>query len=983
MVEDEELTVDEETLWSEYFETLDEVEVSCIHLALDEDDYDSMLERKVVSGQRVTDRHELEIWGCLTQENAVDLYLSAFYTFKPDGDRTDDELAEINACHRSLLQYADFARYLESAAVGTSNGGRSLMSTSLGGCSRLRDTELIPFGAVPVYEVRPINFAPNQEVVWRDAVDVVSPRERDCVRSELGADRYELILDEAVLDGITEPWEGAVWRCLGNETAASIFKDVASFGFLRQLSRNFGGELERDNEICLEGLLTRIDIPRLIEAGLPDAGLDDFRHGIAALIGIGLCIGSLPSIIEVDDHSDGIEGATEIAIGSFVEANLDAKFNAIFDQDVFQFIAASGLAYELDLNYGVGGPINFTGDEQAFFSIQVAGPDGRQEFITSRPVLWEPSRSGVHELVVAGAGPLPYEFEVSISDYVDDFGDSFESATEIPIGGSVEGTIGPIRENDYFSFRAEAGDTYQIDVSLEDDYRADLGVNDLRVDLIGSDRNRIGRIERRRVWEAPASGVYFLRAYNSHQGSYSISISVSSYRDDHADSPSGATEISVSGIVEGAIGEDFDQDYFYFDAESGESLEINVESEFDRDFYVHIRDVGNELLLTSQRSHFVWVALETGRYFIRIWSSEIGHYALTLDASDYVDDHRDNEATAVLIGQTTGGYIFNQWDRDLFSFVGVAGQAYEVAVEFGTLDQVSMWMYDAQGVQLKRIEWDGRFTWQAPETGTYYVYLRAFGEGTYSFTVFNSDYRDDHGDDESFATQAMLGETVSGVIGLDAGFEWNAVGNTDGDHDVFSFAAERGQLYSVEVEHGSLLRSSIKLFDAAGDLQSSGATRIVWEAERSGKHFVRVSGLGVGDYELTVDLFDYSDDHGNDNTTATPIEVGETLSGTIGLATERDFFRFMATEGEAYQIRLISDSLEDREVSLFEADGTELGSDHSFLQLQALASKDYYIVVSSREHSWGRRSLDDDWSPQSLDDSEHVGEYSLSIKLIE
>ena len=78
---DEKLTVDEETLWSEYFKTLDEAEVSCIRSALDEDAYDSMLERNVVSGQRVTDRYELEIWGCLTQENAVDLYLSAFYTF--------------------------------------------------------------------------------------------------------------------------------------------------------------------------------------------------------------------------------------------------------------------------------------------------------------------------------------------------------------------------------------------------------------------------------------------------------------------------------------------------------------------------------------------------------------------------------------------------------------------------------------------------------------------------------------------------------------------------------------------------------------------------------------------------------------------------------------------------------------------------------------------------------------------------------------
>ena len=670
---DEELTVDEETLWSEYFETLDEGEVSCIRSALDEDDYDAMLARKVVSGQRVTDRHELEIWGCLTQENAVDLYLSAFYTFRPDGDRTDAELAEIDTCHRSLLRYVDFARYLESAAVGTSNGGRSLMSTSLGGCSRLGDTRHIPFGAVPVYEARPINFAPNPEVVWRDAIDAVSPGERDCIWSELGADRYESVLDEAVLDGNTEPWEGAIWRCLGSETAANIFKDVAPFGFLRQLSRNFGGVVELDNEVCLDGVLNRIDIPRLIEAGLPSADLNDYHHGVAALIGIGLCVGALPSVVEIDDHSDGIEVATEIAIGSFVEANLDAKFNTIFDQDVFQFIAVTGLVYELDLNYGVWGPIDFTGDEQAFFSIQVVGPDGRQEFITSRPLLWEPSGSGVHYLVVAGAGPLPYEFEVSISDYVDDFGDDLGLATEIPIGGSVEGTIGPIRENDYFSFRAEAGDTYQIDVSLEDDYRADLGADDLRVELIGSDRNRIDRIEHRRVWDAPSSGEYFLRVYSDHRGSYSISVHVSSYSDDHGDDPGSATPVSVGESVAGIIGHDDDLDYFGFDAEVGQAFEISVNTAVDRGFYLQVFDAEHNRL-GSPSTRQVWQAAETGRYFIGILGGDVGEYALTLQPSEYDDSHHDDEATVVFIGQPTEGSILNSSDLDAFTFVGVAGR---------------------------------------------------------------------------------------------------------------------------------------------------------------------------------------------------------------------------------------------------------------------------------------------------------------------
>ena len=373
VIEDEELVVGDKTLWGEYFGILSEGEVSCIQTSLGEEDFAAMAVRHVESGERVADRHELAIWSCLSQENAVDLYLSAFLTLQPDNDPTGEELAAIDACYRSLLQYADLATYIESTVVGEPNGGQSLMSTSLRECSRLGDTGHIPLGAVPVYEARPINFAPNLEVVWRDAIDAVSTEERDCIQSELGTDRYETVLAEAVLDGTRNLGKlqcGDVWI---EETAADLFKDVAPFGFLRQSFGDFGGRLERDNEVCLDRVWNRIDIPRLIEAGLPNVDLDDYQHGVAALIGIGLCIGSLPSIVEVDDHSDGIEGATEIAVGSFVEANLDAKFNAIFDQDVFQFIAVSGLVYELDLNYGLWGPIDFTGDEQAFFSIQVVG----------------------------------------------------------------------------------------------------------------------------------------------------------------------------------------------------------------------------------------------------------------------------------------------------------------------------------------------------------------------------------------------------------------------------------------------------------------------------------------------------------------------------------------------------------------------------------------------------------------------------------
>ena len=1015
LVEDEELTVDEETLWSEYFETLDEVEVSCISSALDEDDYDAMLARKVVSGQRVTDRYELEIWGCLTQENAIDLYLSAFYTFRPDGDRTDDELAEIDACHRSLLQYVDIARYLEAWVTDIDTyhwrvrRNLTLPSNSMVGCWFKEQSGYIPYRTFPVYEARPINFVPDDRRVWRDGLDGVSEEERDCIRNEIGSNHYESLLAEAILDGKTEPSDVAIWGCLGKDSAVGVLRSTTTFGFLGYYGYLRRG-LDTEDNPCIDRLLGRMDFPRLIAAGLPDVGLEDYRHGVAAIIGFGLCFGSLPSVVEIDDHSDEIEAATRIAMGSSLEGNLDAKFDAQSDQDVFQFNAVPGLVYELDLNYGNWGPIDFTSDELPYFSISVIKPDGWAEFSTSRPVFWEPSTSGVHYLFVKGYGPLPYEFKISISDYVDDIGSDFETATEIPIGGTVEGTIRQVNEQDYFRFVAEGGMSYQLDVNLSDDYwRPDYGRDDLMVTFIDTDRNPIGEISDRLVWQAPSSGEFFLqvsgrgwRRTRSHQGSYSISVSLSSYQDDHGDEPGSATEISLGGSVAGSLGTDLDDDYFYFDAVDGQAYEMSIEPNDDRGSHFDLVDAEGDSIAQEQ-SALIWQAIDEGRYFIRVWSEEIGDYTLSLNASDYVDDHRENEPTAVLIGQPIEGYILNSADLDAFSFVAVAGEAYDFEVEFGTLNQVNKSLRDSQGGWLDWTD-EERFTWHAWESGDYSVYLYSPDGGSYTFTVSRSDYRDDHGDDEENATVLEFGETVTGMIGFDAGYHWYSVVSGRGDPDMFSFVAERGQLYQIDVEPGSLLRSRFKLSDPTGDILKTVNTGLLWEAERSGMHHVMVSGLGVGDYELTVDHFEYSNDNGSDFSSATPIEVGEDLSGIIGLATERDFFRFTATEGEAYEVHLIAapyevhriaEGLRKPQVSLFDANGAELAGEPDFtekplmlrqyliLNVEDPASKEYYIVVSSRTSSRARRSLDDDWSPTSLDDPQYVGDYRLFVTILE
>ena len=986
LIEDEEPTVGDETLWSGYFETLDEAEVSCIRSALDMDDYDAMLERKVVSGQRVTDRYELEIWGCLSQENAVDLYLSAFHEFTPEGDRTEEALAEIDDCHRSLLQYVDFARYFESSVTDidtyhwTVPRNLTLLWNSMVRCSLHEQPDLTAYSTFPVYEARPINFEPDDRSVWRDAVDGILVEERDCIQSELGSEGYESLLGEPIFDGKTETSDVAIWRCLWQESAVSVLDRTAAFDFVIQFEHyhrtddRFGRYSVRDEVVCMDRVLERIDIPRLIAAGLPGVGLDDYRHGIAAVIGFGMCYGALPSVVEWDDHDDSLRRdplrrATEIAIGNFVEGNIDVKFAGGYDQDVFQFIAAPGLVYELDFNWG---SIDVPVDQRPYFSIQVFNTSGRGGFSTRRPILWETPSSGVHYLIAEGAGQMPYQFEISISDYVDDFGSDFETATEIPISGMVEGTIRQVNELDYFSFLAEAGMSYQLDVTSSDYFDPDQRSDALTVTLIDTDRNPIGEISNRRVWQAPSSGEFFLQVSGSQQSAYSISVSESSYRDDYGNDLRTATEITLGGNAPGSLGTDIDEDYFYFDAVSGQAFEMSVETEVERAIYFDLIDAEGGSI-SREQSKLIWQATDEGRYFIRIWGEEIGDYTLLLNGSDYADDHRNNEATVVLIDQPVEGYILNSSDLDAFSFVGVAGKAYDIGVEFGTLDDVVMQLYDSQGTWLGRFD-ERKFTWHVWESGNYFVYLWSSDEGTYTFKVSSSDYRDDHGDDEEHATALMFGETVSGVIGFDAGYLWYVAGTDEGDHDMFSFVAERGQPYQIDIELGSLLRSRIKVFDTSGDFVGDADTQLVWRAARSGKHYVRISGLGIGDYELTVNRSGYSNDHGDDLSSATSIEVGETLSGDIRFEDERDFFRFTSTEGEAYQIDLVPKGLPFAKMSLLDADGTELGSDPSQLFARAVASKDFYIVVSPQ--------ISTAENP-GLSSSLATGEYTLSIELLE
>ena len=109
---------------------------------------------------------------------------------------------------------------------------------------------------------------------------------------------------------------------------------------------------------------------------------------------------------------------------------------------------------------------------------------------------------------------------------------------------------------------------------------------------------------------------------------------------------------------------------------------------------------------------------------------------------------------------------------------------------------------------------------------------------------------DDHGNDQSSATQIAIDETAEGTV--DDLF----------DYDYFVFQAEEGQTYVIVVSLGTLTDSALGLFDSTGfevdwndDYGDTMGSRIEWTAPTTGEYFLAVEGFdadSTGTYTLTV-----------------------------------------------------------------------------------------------------------------------------------
>ena len=368
--------------------------------------------------------------------------------------------------------------------------------------------------------------------------------------------------------------------------------------------------------------------------------------------------------------------------------------------------------------------------------------------------------------------------------------------------------------------------------------------------------------------------------------------------DDHGNDIDDATAIRVGADVRGAMDYDGDIDFFRFQAEQGQSYQIDVALGTLDDSIVELYDGDGAFLDTNDdygdtlASRLYWNAPSSGERYIAVVGYGIGTYTLTVSLSDLIDDHAnwEGDATAIRVGADVRGAMDYDGDIDFFRFQAEQGQSYQIDVALGTLDNSIVDLYDGGGSFLDTNDDHGdtfasRLYWNAPSSGERYVAVYGYGIGTYTLTVSLSDVIDDHANSEGDATAIRVGADVRGAL------------EYDGDVDFFRFQAEQGQSYQIDVALGTLDDSELVLLDPDGrelayndDYGDTLASRLYWNAPSSGERYVAVEGYGIGTYTLTVSIVD---DH------------GDTAEDGVGVASDRAALvaLYNATEGGSWTTR--------------------------------------------------------------------------------
>ena len=441
----------------------------------------------------------------------------------------------------------------------------------------------------------------------------------------------------------------------------------------------------------------------------------------------------------------------------------------------------------------------------------------------------------------------------------DDHGDDIDSATAISVGESIEGSLQSWDDVDIFRFTAKAGHLYRLGMASSAEfffaevYERDPECGDGLCWIASFNSNDASEYQDGpdswNSWHAEESRDYYIQVERFEPTPYTLT--VTDVVDDHANTIAGATPATVGTPVEGVIDWKDDLDYFRFTAQEGQTYDIEAELGTLSEYRMRLLSSdGEELVNPPFEEVILWNAHQSGDYYVEVKGGslgwETGTYTLNVTAAEddrgaVLQDDQDqgdfqDDATAISVGESVEGIISDKFERDWFVFNAEAGKEYRIFITLDTLEW-SLLLLHSSDSQLVETQNESRLTWQAPESGAYYVeVLSFFDTGTYTLTVGEDDY----GDTPEDATAIAIGQLVEGALGYER------------DGDVFAFQAEAGKTYHFNLVPGTLPAHYLSLWTS--DTGWIRLDQLSWVAPLSGEVYLAVwSSEGTtGTYTLTI-----------------------------------------------------------------------------------------------------------------------------------
>ena len=393
-------------------------------------------------------------------------------------------------------------------------------------------------------------------------------------------------------------------------------------------------------------------------------------------------------IVPADDHGDTRSDATDLALGSSVQGQIEEGD----DDDYFKVqVTEAGT-----LTVYTTGSLDTRGELQASDGGILASDDDGGDGGNFR--IAHDVGPGAYYVRVSSDGTATGSYVVLASFVAevlpppppaDDHGDARSDATDLALGSSVQGQIEEGDDDDYFRVQVTEAGTLTVYTTGNLDTVGELQASNgssLASDDDGGDGGNF------RIAHDVGPGTYYVRvnSYGTATGSYVVLASFVAEvlpppppADDHGDTRSDATDLALGGAVQGQIEEGDDDDFFRVQVTEAGTLTVYTTGSLDTVSELQASD-GSILASDDDGgdggNFRIELRVDPGAYYVRVssYGTATGSYVVLASFVAEVlppppprDEHGDtrSDATDIVLGSSVSGHLNDGTDEDFFRFV--------------------------------------------------------------------------------------------------------------------------------------------------------------------------------------------------------------------------------------------------------------------------------------------------------------------------